>query len=69
MATAGHNNLSLNDVGVHAGLGVVVQGDQGPVCDNTTNVLAAQDVGVLTDDQVLCQEQGERGEGRGAQTR
>lgn len=46
--------LCLDDVGVHAGLGVVVKGDKGPVGHNTTHVLAANNISILTDDQVLC---------------
>ena len=56
VAAGGHDHLSLHDVGVHAGLGVVVQGHQGPVGNNAANVLATADNGlllVLTHDQVL----------------
>lgn len=54
VAAGGDNHLCLNHIGVHAGLGVVVEGHKGPVGHNTTHVLAATHVSILTDDQVLC---------------
>lgn len=38
MACGGDQHLGLNNIGVHAHLGVVVQGHQGPVGDSTPHV-------------------------------
>ena len=49
MTGGGDDDLGLDDVGVHAGLGVVVEGDQGPVGDHTGNA-------TVLDDQILSGE-------------
>ncbi len=52
MACGGDQHLGLDDVGVHAHLCVVVQGNQGPVGDGTTHVASTD--WVLTHDEVLA---------------
>jgi len=51
MAGGGDQHLGLNDVGVHAHLCVMVQGNQSPVGDGTSHVASAD--GVLTHNEVL----------------
>lgn len=42
MAAGRDDNAGLHDVGVHAALGAVVEGDQGPVGDHTSNLHSNQ---------------------------
>jgi hypothetical protein len=46
MSSGRDNNLSFNDIRVHAGLGVVVQSNQSPVGNHTGNT-------TVLDDQIL----------------
>ena len=58
VASGRHHDLGLDHVGVHAHLGVVVQADQGPVCDRPRHAAPAVLVGLH--DEVLhgcCVEQ------------
>ena len=57
MAAGRDDHLGLDDVGVHAGLGVVVEGDERPVGHHAADVLAAADnllAGILAHDQILA---------------
>ena len=51
VASGGNNDGCVDGVGVHAGLVVVVHGDEGPVGDNTSDANAS--VGILAGDQVF----------------
>ena len=51
VASGGDNDGRVDGVGVHAGLVVMVHGDEGPVGDNTSDLDGT--IGVLAGDQVL----------------
>ena len=52
MASGGDQHLGLDDIGVHAHLCVMVQGNQSPVGDGTTNVTSTD--WVLTHNEVFA---------------
>ena len=51
MATAANDKRGVDGVGIHAGLGAMVEGDESPVGDNTGNAECA--IGLGTGDKVF----------------